>query len=150
MHEKCGHSMDNRNKLKWIIGTHGNWKNQNPGGRFGATSQTARPIWPIHHKNGPNGLNWQCCLAGSSKTAPRILIFSTAMDADYSFELISIAHWVPAFFMHNNSVLARVSWPQLPQLQLGVYSKILGLWFFLIFKVKKSAILIFKFSAVMS
>ena len=28
----------NRNKLKWIIGTHGHWKNQNPGGRFGATS----------------------------------------------------------------------------------------------------------------
>ena len=28
----------NRNKLKWIIGTHGNWKNQNPGGRFGAPS----------------------------------------------------------------------------------------------------------------
>ena len=24
--------------IKWIIGTHGNWKNQNPGGSFGATS----------------------------------------------------------------------------------------------------------------
>ena len=23
--------------IKWIIGTQGNWKNQNPGGRFGAT-----------------------------------------------------------------------------------------------------------------
>ena len=33
------------------------------------------PIQPIHLENGPNGLNWQCCLAGSSKTAPRILIF---------------------------------------------------------------------------
>ena len=30
---------------------------------------------PIYLKNGPNGLNWQCCLAGSSKTGPRILIF---------------------------------------------------------------------------
>ena len=29
------------------------------------------------------GLNWQCFLAGSSKTA---------MGADYSFELISIVH----------------------------------------------------------
>jgi hypothetical protein len=37
-------------------------------------------------------LNWQSCLAGSSKTAPRILIFSIAMDADYSFDLIFIAH----------------------------------------------------------
>ena len=30
------------------------------------------------------------------------------------------------------------------QLQLGVYDKILGLWFFLIFKVKQSMILIFE------
>jgi hypothetical protein len=30
---------------------------------------------PIHRENGPNGLNWQCCLDGSSKTAHRILIF---------------------------------------------------------------------------
>ena len=37
-----------------------------------------------------NGLDWQCCFAGSSKTAPRILIFSIAMGADYSFELNSI------------------------------------------------------------
>ena len=35
-------------------------------------------IWPIFEVN---GLDWQCCLAGSSKTAPRILIFSIAMDA---------------------------------------------------------------------
>ena len=32
-----------------------------------------------------NGLDWQCYLAGSSKTAPRILIFSMAMDAKPSF-----------------------------------------------------------------
>ena len=38
MSNKLGHSMDNGNKLKWIIGTHGNWKNQNSWGRFGATS----------------------------------------------------------------------------------------------------------------
>ena len=31
-----------------------------------------------------------------------------------------------------------------PQLQLGVYKKILGLWFFLVLKVKSRAILIFK------
>jgi hypothetical protein len=33
------------------------------------------PIQPIHLENGPNGLYWQCYLAGSSKRAPRILIF---------------------------------------------------------------------------
>ena len=63
-------------------------KNQNPGGRFGATSSAL----PIHNKNGPNWSHWQYCLAGSSKMAPRILIFSIAMGADYSFELIPIVH----------------------------------------------------------
>ena len=55
------------------------------------------PIQPIHLKNWPNGLNWQCCLAGSSKMAPRILIFSMAMGADYSFELISIETYAPQY-----------------------------------------------------
>ena len=50
-------------------------KNQNPGGRFGANSQTTMPILPIWLIFAVNGLDWQCCLAGSSKRAPRILIF---------------------------------------------------------------------------
>ena len=66
----------------------------------------ALPIQPIYLKIGPN---WQCCLAGSSKTAPRILIFSIAMDADYLFYVISIATYAPPFLRYNNSVLARVS-----------------------------------------
>ena len=53
-------------------------------------------------------MNWQCCLAGSSKTAPTILIFSIVMGSDYSFELISFVHWVPQFFMHNKSILGGV------------------------------------------
>jgi hypothetical protein len=40
---------------------------------------------PFTSKIGPNGLNWQCCLAGSSKMAPRILIFLIAMGAKPSF-----------------------------------------------------------------
>jgi len=55
-----------------------------------------------------NGLDWQCCLAGSSKTAPRILIFSIAMGADYSFELNSIETFAPQFFGHNNLFLGSV------------------------------------------
>ena len=55
-----------------------------------------------------NGLDWHCCLAGSSKTAPRILIFSIAMGADYSFEVKTIEIWVPAFFKHNKSPVATV------------------------------------------
>ena len=38
------------------------------------------PFGPIFEVN---GLDWQCYLAGISKTAPRILIFSIAMGADY-------------------------------------------------------------------
>ena len=64
-----------------------------------------QPIFPDFLVNGPN---WQCCLAVSSKTAPRILIFSIAMGADYLFYVKSIANYDPAFFGYNNPVLARV------------------------------------------
>ena len=50
----------------------------------------------------------QCCLAGSSKLVPRILIFSIAMGADYSFEVKNIEIWEPAFLKHNNSSVATV------------------------------------------
>ena len=40
------------------------------------------PFGPIFEMN---GLDWQCYLAGSSKTAPRILIFSIALGADHSY-----------------------------------------------------------------
>ena len=56
-----------------------------------------------------NGLDWQCYLAGSSKTAPRILIFSIAIRAEYSYEVKNREILVPAFFKHNNSSLATVS-----------------------------------------
>ena len=38
-----------------------------------------------------NELDWQCYLADSSKMAPRILIFSIAMDANNSFYVKFIA-----------------------------------------------------------
>ena len=60
-------------------------KNQNPVGRFGAASKKALSIQPILPIFEVNGLDWHCCLAGSSKTAPRILIFSIAMGAKPSF-----------------------------------------------------------------
>ena len=70
-----GGSGSNEFHIKWRFGTHTSWKNQNPGGRFGATSQTALPIQPILPDILVNGPNWQCCLAGCSKTAHRILVF---------------------------------------------------------------------------
>ena len=38
IYQKSGRLGSNEFHIKWIIGTHGNWKNQNPGIRFGATS----------------------------------------------------------------------------------------------------------------
>ena len=109
MGTKCEHSDGHENQLKWIIGTHGNWKFQNPGSRFGATSQIALPSQPIHQKNEANWLTWQGCLAGSSKTAPRILKISIVMGADYWSELIFMPTWVLAFCALNNSCLDRVN-----------------------------------------
>ena len=45
------------------------------------------PFGPIFEVN---GLDWQCCLAGSSKTAPRIWIFSIATGANYSYAFSSM------------------------------------------------------------
>ena len=42
-------------------------------------------FWPIWPNFEVNGLDWQCCLAGSSKMAPRISIFSIVLGAEYSF-----------------------------------------------------------------
>ena len=54
------------------------------------------------------GLDWQCCLAGSSKTAPRILIFSIAMDAGYSFYVKTIETHARTFLPLNISAIGTV------------------------------------------
>ena len=63
---------------------------------------------PFTSEVGPNGLNWQCCFAGSSKTAPRILIFLIAIGADYSFDIKSGFSITPAFSLHKNFNIASV------------------------------------------
>ena len=50
----------------------------------------------------------QCQLNGSSKTTPRILIFSIAMGADYLFCAKSTATCAPTCFEYSISVLASV------------------------------------------
>ena len=55
-----------------------------------------------------NRLDWQCSLAGSSKMAPRILIFSIAMDADYSFSVNTIETYARTFLALNISAIGRV------------------------------------------
>ena len=47
-------------------------------------------------------------LAGSSRTALRILIFSIAVGADYSFEVKKIEIWAPSSFKHDDLFLATV------------------------------------------
>ena len=49
------------------------------------------PAKPIYQEIGQNGLNWQCCLAGSSKMATRILFFSIVLGAKYLSYVKSIA-----------------------------------------------------------
>ena len=63
---------------------------------------------PIWHNFEVNGLDWQGYLAGSSKRAPRILIFSIAMGADYLFCVKFIATRGPTFFGYIISALASV------------------------------------------
>ena len=67
------------------------------------------PIWPIWPSFEVNGLDWQCCLAGSSKRAPRILIFSIGMGAESLFYLKSIATFAPTFYGYIISLLASVT-----------------------------------------
>jgi hypothetical protein len=79
------------------------------------------PFGPIFEVN---GLDWQCYLAGSSKTAPRILILSIAIGANYSYEVKNSEIWAPAFFKHNNSFIATVSniWPKyILQISLKIF-----------------------------
>ena len=56
------------------------------------------PIWPNFEVN---GLDWQCCLAGSSKTAPRIFIFSIVLGAEYLSYVKSIETHAWAFLTLN-------------------------------------------------
>ena len=56
------------------------------------------PFGPIFEVN---GLVWQCYLAGSSKTAPRILIFSIAMGAKPLFYVAEIHCYLGAHIFHT-------------------------------------------------
>ena len=52
---------------------------------------------PFTSRLGQIGQNGQCYLTGSSKRAPRILIFSIAMGADYTFYVKIIETHARAF-----------------------------------------------------
>ena len=52
--------------------------------------------------------------------APRILIFSRVLGAEYLFYLESIATYAPAFLGYNNSVLARVFTIQVAKIDTSI------------------------------
>ena len=66
-------------------------------------------MWPSFEVN---GLDWQCCLAGSFQRAPRIFIFSIAMGGDYSFYVKTIETYTRAFFKVIIFSIDSVQWEQ--------------------------------------
>ena len=108
MSNKLGSLGLNGNKLKWIIGIHGNWKKiKILGAVLELPAKQHCQSSPFTSKLGQIGQ-----IAGSSKRAPkrapRILIFYIAMDADNSFYVKFIANYAPTFFGYIISVLAMV------------------------------------------
>ena len=83
---------------KWTnqFGTQDNWKNENPWSRFGERPLEELPTKQHCLKIGPNWPNQQCCLAGSSKTAPRIVFFQLSW--------VSIIHfmWNPLLLVPSH------------------------------------------------
>ena len=55
-----------------------------------------------------NGLDWQCCLAGSSKRAPMIFIFSIVVGDKYSSNVKSIETNARAFLPLNIAAVGSV------------------------------------------
>ena len=98
MLERCGRGNLNIFHLKWIIGNHGNWKKSTSWGPFWRYQLNRTAIIAHLPQNWANLPNPQCCLAGSSQMAPRILIFSIAMGADYSFYAKTIETYARALF----------------------------------------------------
>ena len=62
------------------------------------------------------------CLAGSSKTAPRIFVLSIVLGAEYSFYVKSNGTYAPTFFGYNNSVLEIVSHEDLTEFLNVLYA----------------------------
>ena len=63
------------------------------------------PIWPNFEAN---GLDWDCCLAGSSKMAPRIFIFSIVLGSENLSYVKSIETHARAFLPLNISAVGSV------------------------------------------
>ena len=104
MSNKLGHWIDNGKKLKWIIGTHGNWRNQNSGAILELPAKQ-------HYQLTYSPRKWAkwaelaMLFSLQLQNGPHDFDFFNCHGANYSFELISSVHWIPQFFMHNKSIL---------------------------------------------
>ena len=67
------------------------------------------PIRPICPNVEANGLDWQCCLAGSSQRATRILVFSIVLGAENLSYVKSIETHARAFLPLNTSAVGSVT-----------------------------------------
>ena len=94
----------NKSSCPKNLGLRSQWNKWHPWQLKKEKDSTANPTH-LPKKKWPN---WQCCLAGSSKTSPRILFFSIVLGAECSFHEKSIASYNPQFFGYYNSVLAIV------------------------------------------
>ena len=67
-----------------------------------------RQFSPFTAKMGQMGWIGSAVYLVAPKRPPDFTFFLIAMDADCSFELISIVHWVPQFIEHNKIFLNSV------------------------------------------
>ena len=91
----------------WIPGQLKKWKSWEPFWSY-QLNNTANPAHLPQKCAGPNWLNWQWCLPGSSKMAPSIFIFSIVLVAEYSSYVKSNATFALTFFGYIISILASV------------------------------------------
>ena len=85
----------------------------------------------IYLEKRPNGLNWQCCLAGSSKTTPRILIFFNCHGCQ-TFILAEIHSYLSALkSWHDIYFLSGVEWNFVSRIGLTYCKKKVEKYFFI-------------------
>ena len=92
MLEKCWRLDVNFFHIKRIVSNHGNWKIKILGAIFELPSKQHCQFSSFGPISEITGLDWHCFLDGSSKTAPGFWFFSTAIGADYLYEVEKQLH----------------------------------------------------------
>ena len=134
--------------IKWIISTH--WIKKMK--ILGAVLELPAKQHCRFGQFGPNGLDWHHCLAGNSKTAPRIFIFLIVLGAEYSSYVKSIETHACAFLTLNILSIGTVIWPFSQSGQSGFPPNLASNWifgsFFPLFGSKKISLIGFLYFLV--